>query len=184
MPTAAARLRTLQWVAFGGFSCSVMCTTCLIFSGVSGLTRDGRVASFNPPPPPLARSRRRQRRTVSRLLPTAAAIASAVNPSLASNTIRALQTTFCGVFRSRTSRSNRSRSTALTAIRSIFLAQTRRFAPICESCVSNGTLAFRQRDRYQLDLAAGRADRNRLFVAVGRDGDVGGERLTLGDGID
>jgi len=47
-------LRTLQWVAFGGFSCSVMCTTCLIFSGVNGLTRDGRVASFNSPSTPFA----------------------------------------------------------------------------------------------------------------------------------
>jgi len=54
-------------------------------------------------------------------LPTAAAIASAVRPSLASSTIRALQTTFCGVFRSRTSRSNRSRSAAVIEIRSIFL---------------------------------------------------------------
>ena len=34
--------------------------------------------------------RRRQRRTVSRLLPTAAVIPSAVNPSPASNTIREL----------------------------------------------------------------------------------------------
>jgi hypothetical protein len=34
---------------------------------------------------------------------------------------RALQTTFCGVFRSRTNRSNRSRSAALTEICSIFL---------------------------------------------------------------
>jgi hypothetical protein len=40
---------------------------------------------------------------------------------LASNTIRALQTTFCGVFRSRTSRFNRSRSAALIEIRSILL---------------------------------------------------------------
>jgi hypothetical protein len=54
-------------------------------------------------------------------LPTVAAIASALSPSLASNTIRARQTTFCGVFRSRTSRSNRSRSAALIEIRSIFL---------------------------------------------------------------
>jgi hypothetical protein len=54
-------------------------------------------------------------------LPTAAAIAPAVRPSLANNTIRTLQTTFCGVFRSRTSRSNRSRSAALIEICSIFL---------------------------------------------------------------
>jgi hypothetical protein len=121
MPAAAAMLRTLQWVAFGGFSRSVMSTTCLIFSGVNGLTRDGRVASFNSPSTPFAAYRRRQRRTVSGLLPTDAAIASAVNPSLASSTICALQTTFWGVFRSRTSRSNRSRSDALTDIRSIFL---------------------------------------------------------------
>ena len=35
--------------------------------------------------------------------------------------IRALQTTFCGVFRSRTSRSNRARSAPPIEIRSIFL---------------------------------------------------------------
>jgi hypothetical protein len=46
------------------------------------------------------------------------------------------------VFRSRTSRSNRSRSAALIEICSIFLTgETRMFAPICESCASNGTLA-------------------------------------------
>jgi hypothetical protein len=50
----------------------------------------------------------------------AAAIPSAVSPSLANNTIRALQTTFWGVFRSRTSRSNRSRSATPIEIRSIF----------------------------------------------------------------
>jgi hypothetical protein len=88
----------------------------------TGLTRDGRVASFNSPSIPFAtKRRRRQRRTVSRLWSAAAAIPSAVNPSLASNTIRALQTTFCGVFRSRTNRSNRSRSDALIPICSIFL---------------------------------------------------------------
>jgi hypothetical protein len=114
-------LRRLQWVAFGGFACSVMSTTCLIFSGANGLTRDGRVASFNSPSIPFATKRRRQRRTVSRLLSTAPAIPSAVSPSLACNTIRALQTTFCGVFRSRTNRSNRSRSAALIKICSIFL---------------------------------------------------------------
>jgi hypothetical protein len=40
---------------------------------------------------------------------------------LANNTIRALQTTFCSVFRSLTGRPNRSRSAALIEIRSIFL---------------------------------------------------------------
>lgn len=46
-------LRTLHWIAFGGFACSVICTTCFIFSGVKGLTRDGRVASFSSPSTPL-----------------------------------------------------------------------------------------------------------------------------------
>jgi hypothetical protein len=53
-------------------------------------------------------------------LPTAAAIASAISPSLAKSTIRARQTNFCGVFRSRTNRSSRSRSASLIEIRSIF----------------------------------------------------------------
>jgi hypothetical protein len=37
-----------------GAACSVIWTTCLIFSGVNGLTRDGRVASFNSPSIPFA----------------------------------------------------------------------------------------------------------------------------------
>jgi len=56
-----------------------------------------------------------------RLLPIAVAIASAINPSLASSTIRALQTTFWGKFRLRASRSNRSRSALRIKIRSIVL---------------------------------------------------------------
>src|SRR4029453_13875814 len=75
MPAAFAMLRTLQWVAFGGFGCSVMCTTSLTFSGGSGLTRDGRVASFSSPSTPFAIKRWRPRGTVRRLLPTPAAIA-------------------------------------------------------------------------------------------------------------
>jgi hypothetical protein len=58
---------------------------------------------------------------VSTLLPVAAEIATAVNLSAANSTIRARQTTFCGVFRSRTNCSNRSRSAALIEICSIFL---------------------------------------------------------------
>jgi hypothetical protein len=57
---------------------------------------------------------------LSKLLLTAAAIASAVSPSLAKSTIRARQTNFCGVFRSRTSRSSRSRSAPPIKISSIF----------------------------------------------------------------
>jgi len=68
----------------------------LTFSGVGGLIRDGRVASFSNPSTPFTNSggasreqalanRRRNRLPVS--------------PSPASNTIRARQTTFCGVFR-------------------------------------------------------------------------------------
>jgi hypothetical protein len=45
-------LRMLHWVAFGGFWCSVVSTTCLIFSSANGLTR--RVASFTSPSTPFA----------------------------------------------------------------------------------------------------------------------------------
>jgi hypothetical protein len=51
---AAAELRALHCVAMGGFAYSVMSTTCLIFSGVNGLTCDRRVASFRSPSTPLA----------------------------------------------------------------------------------------------------------------------------------
>jgi hypothetical protein len=110
-------LRRLQWVALGGFACSVMWTTCVIFSGVNGLTRDGRVASVYPLRHGAAApaTDRQQALVHSRRNP------SAVSPSLANNTIRALQTAFCAVFRSRTNRSNRSRSAALIPISSIFL---------------------------------------------------------------
>ena len=57
-------------------------------------------------------------------MPNAAAIPSAVNPSPARNMICARQTTFCGVFRSRTSRSNPSRSATL-----IFLIGAN--SPVC-----------------------------------------------------
>ena len=50
---ATAMVRTLQWVAFGGVWCSVMSTTCPIFSAVNGLRRGGRVASFKRPSTPL-----------------------------------------------------------------------------------------------------------------------------------
>jgi len=79
-PAAAAMLRTLQWVAFGGFVCSVVWTTSAIFSAVRGLRRGGRLASFNSPSTPLARKRRRHRRTVSWLLPLAAAIRARRQP--------------------------------------------------------------------------------------------------------
>jgi len=65
--------------------------------------------------------RRRQWRTVSTLLPTEAAISTAFNPAAAPGTILARHTTLCGVFRSRTRRSKRSRSASLIDIRSIFL---------------------------------------------------------------
>jgi hypothetical protein len=54
MPARAAIVRSLQWVASGGFSLSVNSTTCWIFLAVSGLRPGGRVASFNKPSTPLA----------------------------------------------------------------------------------------------------------------------------------
>jgi hypothetical protein len=57
----------------------------------------------------------------ARPLPTATEIAVAVKPSPTNGMIRALKTTFWGVFRPRTNRSCRSRSAALIEIRSIFL---------------------------------------------------------------
>jgi hypothetical protein len=54
-------------------------------------------------------------------LPVAAAIAPAAIPSAANSTIRARQTTFWAVLRSRTSRSNSSRSAAAIVSGSILL---------------------------------------------------------------
>jgi hypothetical protein len=54
MPARAAIVRSIQWVASGGFSLSVRFTTCLIFLAVSGLRPGGRVASFNNPSTPSA----------------------------------------------------------------------------------------------------------------------------------
>ena len=51
----AAFTPPFYWVAFGGLSCSVMSTTCLIFSAGSGLRRGGRVASLMSPSTPFGR---------------------------------------------------------------------------------------------------------------------------------
>ena len=74
--------------------------------------RSARVSPRNPPPDTAAPPRSRS---------NAAASPPPASSPPASTTSPALQPTFCGVFRSRTSRSNRSRSAAPIKIRSIFL---------------------------------------------------------------
>ena len=118
---AAAMLRTLQWVAFGGFRCSVMSTTLLDLLGCQRLAPGRARGVLQQPVDPLGHvatapaTHRQQalahrRRNLDRR-----------RPSAANSTMRARQTTFCGVLRSRTSRSSRPRSVSLTEIRSIFL---------------------------------------------------------------
>ena len=113
-------LRTLQWVAFGGFSLSVMCTTCLIFSGVRGLTRERAGGVLQQPVHPLGHVAAAPAANGEHALAHRRRNRLRRQPSPANSTIRALQTTFCGVFRSRTSRSSRSQSAVLIDIRSIF----------------------------------------------------------------
>src|SRR6478672_5805819 len=95
-------------------------TTFLTFAGANGLTRDGGSHPSTDRPFPLPRSGGASDGLSAGSCPQPPQ-SPPVRPSLASNTIRALQTAFCGVFRSRTNRSNRSRSAALIPIRSIFL---------------------------------------------------------------
>lgn len=139
MPAAAAMLRRLEWVAFGGFSRIVVCTTFSTCSAAtSGLTRDGLLAFLMSRYTPLARWRRRERRIVSTLLPTVRPIATAVKPSPANSTIRARQTTFWGILRSR---NNRSRPAALIEIGSILLIGVEsQVRADCKSSVNDGTL--------------------------------------------
>src|SRR6266404_2262673 len=53
IPARAAMVRSLQWVAFGGFSFRARPATSWIFLAVSGRRPGGRVASFNSPSTPL-----------------------------------------------------------------------------------------------------------------------------------
>ncbi len=109
-PLAAAISRMLQCVPAGGFSCRVLSTTCLIVSALSGGLRPGRLASRRSPTVPAARWRCCQRLTVTLLLPTNRAIAITPCRSADNSTIRARQTTFCGVFRPETHPSSVTRS--------------------------------------------------------------------------
>src|SRR6056297_881492 len=64
MPTASAMVERLQWVAFGGFSLTVLAITFMRVSRGSGGTREGRVLSRFRPPTPSSRYRSCQRQTV------------------------------------------------------------------------------------------------------------------------
>src|SRR5512135_2232042 len=82
----------------------------------SGRMRDGRVLSCTRPPTPSVMNRSRQRQTQVLDLPVSRMTAFVPRPAAVRSTIRARQTCFCGLFRSRTIASKRSRSTSVSEI--------------------------------------------------------------------
>ncbi len=93
---------TVQWVAACGGGRLVSATTRSTLAAGNGGMRDGRVLSRVNPATPSCMKRSGQRQTTVLSLPTARVMALVPWPSAVSNTIRARQTCFCGLLRSRT----------------------------------------------------------------------------------
>ena len=124
MPATAAMLRVLQWVAFGGFSRSVSSTTPATVAWLRLGFRPGRLASFSRPGTPATSYRWRQRLIVGVVVCSRYLISPVDTPALLSKTIFARRTTFCGVPRARTNRSNSLRSTSGKLIFLLVLIRT------------------------------------------------------------
>src|ERR1035437_1244953 len=103
----------VQCVASPGGSARVAATTRATTSGSRGGMRDGRVLSRNRPATPSVMKRSCQRHTAVLLVPVHRMISAVPQLSAVSNTIRARQTCFCGLFRSATMASRRIRSLAV-----------------------------------------------------------------------
>ena len=107
--------RPVQWVVSPGGSARVRATIRSATSGPKGLTREGRVLSRSRPSTPSWANRSCQRQTTVLLLAVWRMIATVPSPSAVANTIPARQTCFCGLLRSATIASRRSRSAAVTS---------------------------------------------------------------------
>ena len=96
MPTTAAMVRVLQWVALVGRWRVVRVTTRFLKRGpILGL-RPGRGASFSNPATPRVRKRLRQRETFFGVIAMRAAISLSCWPEAANNTMRARSPTRTG----------------------------------------------------------------------------------------
>src|SRR6267143_4691210 len=116
IPTVLAIAGALQWVASWGGAWLVSAMTRSTVSAGSGGTREGRVLSRFNPATPSCMKRSCQRQTTVLSLPTASVMALVPLPSAVSRTIRARQTCFCGLLRSRAIASNHTRSADVTAM--------------------------------------------------------------------
>ena len=116
MPAAFAIMAAVQWVVSAGGSVSVSATTRSATSGPSGGTRDGRVLSRRRPSTPSVMNRACQRQTQGLDLPVRRMISAVPKPSAVARMIPARHTCFCGLFRSATTDSNRTRSAVLTSM--------------------------------------------------------------------
>ena len=113
---AVAIAAAVQWVASCSGAWLVNATTRSTVAAGSGGMREGRVLSRVSPATPSSIKRSCQRQTTVLPLPTARVMALVPVPSAVSNTIRARQTCFCGLLRSRMIASKRTRSAGVTVI--------------------------------------------------------------------
>jgi hypothetical protein len=116
IPTALAIAGAVQCVAACGGAWLVSATTRSTVAVGKGAMRDGRVLSRVSPATPSDINRSCQRQTTVLPLPTARMIAMVPAPATLSSTIRARQTCFCGLLRSRMIDCKRVRSAAVTSM--------------------------------------------------------------------
>ena len=115
MPRARAIVRTVQWVAAGGWVCRVASTTSWTVPADSRGTPPPRGRSRKSADGPPAVKRRRHRSTVGRVTPRVAAITWLATPAIAWSTILLRSTTRCGVVGKRAQASTCWRWAGVTA---------------------------------------------------------------------
>jgi hypothetical protein len=125
IPVASASAAAVQWVAWCGGSVAVSAITRSMIVCAKGGIRDGRVLSRRSPSTPSVMNRSCQRQTLGFDLPLRRMISVVPRPSAVKRMIFARQTCFCGLFRSATTASRRTRSALLTStVMSLRIPQT------------------------------------------------------------
>ena len=115
IPLTLAITVPVQWVISPGGSANVRATTRSVTSRARGGMREGRVLSRSRPSAPHCMNRSCQRQTAVFATPAARMISAVPWPSPVMSTICARQTCFCGLLRSDTTASKRSRSAGVTS---------------------------------------------------------------------
>ena len=115
-PLTAAIARPVQWVVSPGGSVSVSATTRSTTAGGKGGSPGFLVLSRTRPATPSPMNRSCQRQTQGLDTSARRMISAVPQPAAVARMIRARQTCFCGLLRSATIRSSRSRSVALTSM--------------------------------------------------------------------